>query len=90
MKKLFILALLSTALLSGCGSMSRAIKDWESDLVGINRTITVYGMDGKPIKTYSGVIDIAPSEEVGSNKVKFEVNGKRIIIWNAFVVAEEN
>ncbi|SFI61480.1 DUF5052 family protein [Thermoflavimicrobium dichotomicum] len=65
----------------------RDLKDSQSNWYGgLNRIVTVYDQNGKPIKTYEGRIDIEPTD---GGKVKFEVNGKRIIIYNATVIAEE-
>lgn len=42
--------------------------------------------DGNLLKTYEGKCDI---EENDSNKVLFDIDGKRVIIYNAVVIAEE-
>lgn len=80
-------AMLCTLSLAGCSaSFDRAIKDTISDFTGgLNRTVTVYNMNGEPIKTYNGKLDI----EMSDNKVKFDLNGKRIVIYNATVLVEE-
>lgn len=80
------LALLLT--LTGCGeSWERTKKDWDSNYNGgLKRTISVYSYDGNLLKKYSGKCDI---EENESNKVLFDINGKRVIIYNAVVIAEE-
>ena len=70
-----------------CSSFNRKIKDTTSDFGGgLNRTITIYDYNGNIIKTYEGKCDIEESE----NKVLFDINGKRTIIYNAIVIAEEN
>lgn len=75
-------------LFSGCASIQREIKDTKSDWAGgLDRVITVYDENGKVIKTYSGKIDLDPDTTGG--KVKFELNGKRIIIYNATIIVEE-
>lgn len=62
-------------------------KDWDSNYNGgLKRTISVYSYDGNLLKKYSGKCDI---EENESNKVLFDINGKRVIIYNAVVIAEE-
>ncbi len=67
----------------------RQLKDAQSNYYGgLNRTVTVYDQNGRVIKQYEGRIDIDPNSEQG-RKVKFELNGKRIIIYNATVIAEE-
>lgn len=74
--------------ISGCASLQREIKDTQSDWAGgLNRVITVYDENGNVIKTYSGKIDLDPDTTGG--KIRFELNGKRIMIYNATVIAEE-
>lgn len=75
-------------LLCGCGeSWERTKKDWNSEYNGgLERTISVYSYEGNLLKTYKGKCDI---EENESNKILFDINGKRVIIYNAVVIAEE-
>lgn len=66
----------------------RAIKSLFSDYAGgLNRKVTVYDYTGKPIKEYCGKFSIQESD----NKVMFDdpKTGKRIIIYNSPVIAEE-
>lgn len=74
--------------LCGCGeSWERTKKDWDSNYNGgLKRSISVYSYDGNLLKTYEGKCDI---EENDSNKVLFDIDGKRVIIYNAVVIAEE-
>lgn len=82
-----IIIILSLAL-TGCESCSRSLKSAQSDLNGgIDRVITVYDNTGNVLKTYEGKTDIEDGEYSG--KVLFDLNGKRIIIYNAIVIAEE-
>lgn len=75
-------------LLCGCGeSWERTKKDWDSEYNGgLERTISVYSYEGNLLKTYKGKCDI---EENESNKILFDIDGKRVIIYNAVVIAEE-
>ncbi|MCD7034417.1 hypothetical protein LRR81_09225 [Metabacillus sp. GX 13764] len=66
----------------------RALKSFQSNNSGgINRDVKVYSSDGKLIKEYTGKIDIQDTEY--GNKVLFDVNGKRVVIYNATVITEE-
>lgn len=60
-------------------SGARAIKDTQSDFSGgIERTVTVYDIDGEIIQQYSGKFDVS----YDSNRIKFDdENGKRHIIY---------
>ncbi|MGP1402562.1 MAG: hypothetical protein ACTTKY_00240 [Catonella sp.] len=78
--------LLLVAIIFNSASLSRTIKTIRSDVSGgINRNVKVYSYDGKLIKEYEGKIDIQENE----NKVLFDLNGKRITIYNSPVVVEE-
>jgi hypothetical protein len=86
--------ILGAALLTGCQSFDRAVKDMDSNLNGgLNRVLTVYDQNGKPIKTYQGKFDIDPNTDANGGttgtKIKFDLNGKRVIIYNATVIVEE-
>lgn len=85
-KKAIILALtvaLSVAALCGCASLSRGMKDIDSDLRGgMERIVTVYTADGEVLKTYEGKIDLASTE---GGIVKFDLNGQRIMYYNCYV-----
>lgn len=96
MKKKFIIAgiigVLAIGLclgLSGCESCSRDVKTIQSDMSGgLDRTITVYDYNGNVIKEYKGKCDIQDNTYYG--KVLFDMDGKRTVIYNAIVIAEEN
>ena len=80
-----VLLLLS---LTACSSLSRAGKDISSDFGGgLDRTVTVYNYNGEVIATYTGTIDI---EEGEGGKIKFDLDGKRTIIYGGIVIAQEN
>ncbi|WP_409294790.1 hypothetical protein V1498_16660 [Peribacillus sp. SCS-26] len=67
----------------------RALKSMKSNSSGgLERTVKVYGTNGKLLKTYEGKIDIQDTEY--GNKVLFDLDGKRVVIYNATVIAEED
>ncbi len=84
---LIVLLLVLVLALSSCKSIERDIKDYKSSWTGLKRTVQVYSQDGKLIKEYEGKIDIEVNDY--GNKVKFDVDGKRVIINNAIVIIEE-
>lgn len=74
--------------LSGCESCSRMVKDVQSDFNGgLERTATVYSQDGKVLNQYSGKFDVQVNDY--GNKIKFDIDGKRVLIYNATVIIEE-
>ncbi|MFC4620060.1 hypothetical protein ACFO4N_15210 [Camelliibacillus cellulosilyticus] len=69
-------------------SGERALKNFHSNRIGgLERTVKVYSNSGKLLKEYHGKIDIKDTEY--GNKVLFDLNGKRIVIYNATVITEE-
>ena len=65
----------------------RGMKSFNSDFNGgLDRTITVYSNTGEVLEKYRGKCDIESNE----SKVLFDMDGKRVIIYNAIVIAEEN
>lgn len=87
-KNLVVIAFIVVLLMmTGCASTSRWVKDVSSEYSGgLNRTVTVYDMQGEPIREYTGKIDV----EANEGKVLFDLNGKRTIIYNATVIVQEN
>ena len=91
MKKRILAALLVGAMTigtAGCATLDRMGKSLGSDLSGgLNRTVTVYSLDGNTkIAEYKGKLDVETTE----NKVFFDLNGKRTIIYNATVIVQED
>ena len=88
MKKLYIGLLLFTFLFaSGCtGKQQRGIKSIKSNWTGgLNRVITLYDYNGKPIRTWKGNIDMSDSEK----ETDFILNGNRVVIHGGITVVEE-
>ena len=74
--------------LTGCGaSFERSVKDFQSEYTGgLKRTVTAYSATGEKIGEWNGKIDV----EMSDNKVKFDLDGKRTIIYNAPVIVQED
>jgi protein involved in sex pheromone biosynthesis len=90
MRKLIGLAAVAVVLvLSGCTeSFQREMKTVVSEYTGgLERTAKVYAGNGELIASYEGKFDVQSSEY--GNKVLFDIDGKRVIIYNAVVIVEE-
>ena len=93
-------AVLIGVMVFGCGlynthteSGKRALKSWDSEKSGgLNRTVTVYDMQGDEIAKYQGKFDVEESQNEGVVKIKFDVDGKRHIIYaqTGTVLIDEN
>ena len=93
MKKIFLvmatcIMIALCGVLSGCSaSFQRGMKDIASEYGGgLNRTLTAYSATGEKIGEWKGKIDV----EISENKVKFDLNGKRTIIYNCIVIVQED
>jgi hypothetical protein len=89
-KKLILAVSLGVLLLplTGCTSrFDRSVKNVESNWFGgLNRTVEVYDFQGHKIRTYEGKLDL---QETNGNKVLFDLDGKRHVIYNAIVIVDE-
>jgi hypothetical protein len=64
--------------LFGTQAGRRSIKTLQSNVSGIERTVSVYDINGNIIKEYTGIFDI----EYDDNRILFDdENGKRHIIY---------
>lgn len=97
---LFVEVIIMACLVVGCGiynthteSGKRALKTWNSETSGgLNRTVTVYDMQGEEIAKYQGKFDVEESQNEGVVKIKFDIDGKRHIIYaqTGTVLIDEN
>ena len=81
-------ALACVCVLTACtAKFERGMKDFASNVSGgLDRTVTAYSATGEKIGEWSGKIDV----EMSDNKVKFDLDGKRTIIYNAPVIVQED
>jgi hypothetical protein len=88
-KTCICVGLVSLLMCTGCtANWDREMKDIQSNWSGgLDRIVTVYDSAGNVIKTYEGEIDIEDNEY--GNKIKFDLDGKRHIIYNAIVIVDE-
>jgi hypothetical protein len=83
-----VMVAVSLLIFAGCESMGRDIKTTQSEWVGgLDRHISVYSQSGTLLAEYDGRVDIEDSEY--GNKVLFDLNGKRTIVYNAVVIIQE-
>lgn len=84
-----VILIVSGLLLSACESCSRFNKDLKSDFTGgLDRIITVYDYSGEKITEYKGRCDVEESSS-GDNKILFDLDGKRHIIYGGIVIIDE-
>lgn len=89
MKTFFILLVIGFFLTS-CGEAGeRFAKDNQSNLQGgLDRIVKVYSDSGLLLETYEGRLDIETYTYL-DRKVKFDLNGKRHIIYGGVVLVDE-
>ena len=85
----FVMIFMVIIIVLNKASVQRALKSINSEYSGgLDRTVTVYDYDGNEITSYTGKIDIEDTETGG--KVKFDLDGKRTIIYGGIVIVQEN
>lgn len=97
---LIIEIVLLIALIGGCAayrthteSGKRGLKSWQSETSGgIDRTVTVYDINGEEVAKYTGRFDVEEISQEGVVKIKFDCEGKRHIIYaqTGTVLIDEN
>lgn len=97
---LIIEVVLIVAMVGGCAayhtkteSGKRSLKTWKSETSGgIDRTVTVYDINGEEVAKYTGRFDVEESSQEGVVKIKFDCDGKRHIIYaqTGTVLIDEN
>lgn len=85
----FVMIFMVIIIVLNKASVQRALKSINSEYSGgLDRTVTVYDYDGNEITSYTGKIDVEDAETGG--KVKFDLDGKRTIIYGGIVIVQEN
>ncbi len=92
MKKLAIRMILSLAALglalsvSGCTKgCQQQVSHMKSSLIGLDRTITLYAVDGSIIKSWEGRFQV----ETGGSSARFIHEGKTVHISGTFIIEEK-
>ncbi|MDX1763483.1 MAG: hypothetical protein R3231_04115 [bacterium] len=91
MKKISLPMILSGVVLgmllaaSGCTKgCQQQVSHVKSNLIGLNRTITLYAVDGSVIKSWEGRFQV----ETGGSSARFIHEGKAVYISGTFVIEE--
>ncbi len=75
-KKILILVVVFTLILTGCSSIKSAFKDYSAELIGLEREFQVFDDDGNITMTVTGSNTDMKSSEV-ENVILIEVDGSR-------------
>lgn len=70
---------------TGCAGCRNEWKHLESDMIGLDRTITLYGATGEPIREWRTQSKV---EDRGGS-CYFLIDGKAIIVAGTFVIEEK-
>jgi hypothetical protein len=65
-------------------SVQQKISHATSEAIGLNRTITLYTNDGKPIKSWKGRVQV----ELEGGAARFIADHKTIIISGTYIIEE--
>lgn len=64
--------------------VQQRISHVKSEAIGLDRTITLYSNDGKPIKTWKGRVQV----ELEGGAARFVLHGKAVIISGTYIIEE--
>jgi hypothetical protein len=65
-------------------TVQQRISHAKSEAIGLDRTITLYTADGKPLKTWKGRVQV----ELEGGAARFMIGGKAVIISGTYVIEE--
>lgn len=72
--------------LNGCKGCQNQVSYFKSGIFGLNRVVTLYGVDGHVIKTWSGNFNV---EDQGGTIRFLDERGKAITISGTFTIEEQ-
>jgi len=81
----FFLLCLFLPFVTGCAGCRNELQHLKSDMVGLNRTITLYAADGSVIKTWTTTAKV---EDRGGSCYFLDTRGKSVIVAGNFVIQE--
>ncbi len=81
---IFVIAILGLYTYLSLPTVQQKISHAKSEAIGLDRTITLYSNDGKPIKTWKGRLQV----ELEGGAARFVVHGKAVIISGTYVIEE--
>ncbi len=65
-------------------SVQQRISHTKSEAIGLDRTITLYANDGKPIKSWKGRVQV----ELEGGAARFVTGGKAVVISGTYIIEE--
>jgi len=86
MKNIFLIALLLSVISIGCTqSQQKGLKHFKSNLVGLNRVVTLYSANGDVIRVWKGDFQV---EVIPPGIAFIDDNGNEVKVSGTFVVEE--
>lgn len=82
---LFIIACLLVSVAGCTQKQKQEWSHWKSDIIGLDRTVTLYATDGKKIREWKGRFKV----ENNGSTARFIADGKAVIISGTYVVEEK-
>jgi hypothetical protein len=76
--------MLGAVIFGGCASQEQSWSHFKSSWTGLDRKITLYGEDGRPIREWKGRYNM----EVEGPSARFMHEGKAVHISGTFVIEE--
>jgi len=65
-------------------SVQQRISQAKSEAIGLDRTITLYSNDGKPIRSWKGRVKV----QLEGGAARFVIQGKAVLISGTYIIEE--
>jgi len=85
MKKVLVLLVVGMIFLNGCAYLEQGCSEMKSEMVKLDRTITLYANDGSVMRVWDGKIFV----DADGSDIRFMYNGKAVRISGTYIIEEK-
>ncbi|MFP4333771.1 MAG: hypothetical protein ACLFQJ_10780 [Campylobacterales bacterium] len=87
MRYLVVILALGGVFFTGCEKVQKGLKDKQAEWMGLDRTVSLYSLDGKLVKEYEGDINVDTTVQ---GRIYFILdNGKSVMTNMPYIVEEK-
>lgn len=86
MRYLVVILALIGVFFTGCEKVQKNLKDKQAEWMGLERTVSVYSLDGKLVKEYSGDINVDTTVQ---GRIYFILDDGKSVMTNMPYIVEE-
>ena len=86
MKYFIVILALGGLFFTGCEKVQKSLKDKQAEWMGLDRTVSIYSLDGKLVKEYSGDINVDTTVQ---GRIYFILDDGKSVMTNMPYIVEE-